>query len=308
MGKKRKYESDSDDEYVSNSPCTDWCFTLNNYTEEDLELWERLFEDVRWGLVTKEIAPTTGTPHLQGRVVFKRGYRFSQLQKQGWAHDWQKTKCKQDCLYMLKKGSVIFLDKKKGQGKRSDLCECVDKAAAGATMMELYQAHPGTMVRYSRGIREAAAALRPPERVGNFALTDFIWTPYEDWSRCLLLCGPPDIGKTEWAAAHFSNPLLVSQLDQLLDYDKDRHDGIIFDDIDFRSTDKVNNRTLQICLTDNSMPRGIPGVRYRTPVIPKGTKKIFTCNTWCLDIEDGAIARRVRQVIAMDRETQLSYL
>lgn len=300
MPKRKSYDvRDSD----PNSPCDDWCFTLNNYTEDDLKLWERIFEDVRHGLVTKEIAPTTGTPHLQGRVVFKRGYRFSQLQKQGWADDWGKTKCQQDSLYMIKKDSVIFLDKKPNQGKRSDLEKCVERAAAGATQRDLYQEFPGTMVRYAKGIMEAKKALMEPVNPGSYGLKDFPnWEAFEDWSKTYVLCGPPNTGKTEFALAHFKNPLPVSELDQLLDFDPDVHDGIVFDDMSIPK-DK-NTRNMQISLTDITMPRGV-NCRYRTVTIPPGTKKIFTCNSWCLDVDDGAIKRRIHQVLAIDRDQPL---
>lgn len=293
--KNRSYEDDP------NAPCEDWCFTLNNYTDDDLKLWERIFEDVRHGLVTKEIAPSTGTPHLQGRVVFRRGYRFSQLQKQGWADDWSKTKCRQDSLYMLKKDSVIFLDKKPHQGKRSDLEQCVQLAAEGASLRELYTKHPATMVRYSEGIRKAALALAPTERIGSYTLEQFPkWEPIKDWSKTIVLCGPPDSGKTEFALAHFKNAMVVSHIDALLDYDKDRHDGIVFDDMDFSNKE----RSLAINLTDNAIPRQIQ-CRYRAPTIPAGTKKIFTCNEWPFDVNDKAIKRRIRQMIAVNRETAL---
>lgn len=293
------------DDGPDNEPCKDWCFTVNNYTDEDLKLWERIAEDVTSCLITKEIAPTTGTPHLQGRVVFKRGYRFKQLQKQGWAHDWGKTKCQQDSLYMLKKDSVIFIDKKKNQGKRSDLDLAIERAAGGASLRQMYTEHPATMVRYGRHIMEAAKVLKEPEAVGNFKMEDFPnWEPITDWSKTHVLCGAAGIGKTEWACAHFANPLLVTELDQLLEFDENEHDGIVFDDIDFKATKQNNTRQLQISLTDQTMPRAIR-CRYRSPVIPKHTKKIFTCNDWCLDVEDAAIKRRIQQHIAINRDTPI---
>jgi len=304
MGRKRKTYDDQDD---PNSPCDDWSFTLNNYTDEDLAMWERIFEEVRHGLITKEIAPNTGTPHLQGRVVFRRGYRFSQLQKQGWADSWGKTACRQDSLYMIKKDSVIFLDKKPNQGKRSDLDKCVAAAAGGATQKQLFQEFPATMVRYGKGIREAAAALAPDEPLANYTLADFPqWEPITDWSKSIVIMGPPQSGKTEWAAAHFKNPCLVSDLDCLLNFDKDRHDGIIFDDMNFMEIKGQDVRSLQINVTDQTMPRAIR-CRYRSPIIPKGTKKIFTCNSWCLDVGDGAILRRIRRAIVIDRETPINW-
>lgn len=45
-----------------------WVFTLNNYTEEDVE--KLAFERCVYYIVGRERAPSTGTPHLQGFVIF----------------------------------------------------------------------------------------------------------------------------------------------------------------------------------------------------------------------------------------------
>lgn len=47
-----------------------YCFTVNNYSDSDIELVCDL--DSTYLVFGKEIAPTTGTPHLQGYVVFDR--------------------------------------------------------------------------------------------------------------------------------------------------------------------------------------------------------------------------------------------
>ena len=54
-----------------------WCFTLNNYTDEDIERLQRLEGTVTYLVFGKEVAPTTGTPHLQGYVCFKQKKRRS---------------------------------------------------------------------------------------------------------------------------------------------------------------------------------------------------------------------------------------
>lgn len=46
-----------------------YVFTINNYTEQDAALV--LSEHMKYLVYGKEVAPTTGTPHLQGFVCFK---------------------------------------------------------------------------------------------------------------------------------------------------------------------------------------------------------------------------------------------
>jgi hypothetical protein len=46
-----------------------WCFTLNNYSEEELNNVEHV--ECRYAVVGQEIAPDTGTHHLQGYICFK---------------------------------------------------------------------------------------------------------------------------------------------------------------------------------------------------------------------------------------------
>jgi len=50
------------------SKSRNWVFTLNNYTDNDIEALNNL--TCRYICYGKEVAPTTGTPHLQGFVVF----------------------------------------------------------------------------------------------------------------------------------------------------------------------------------------------------------------------------------------------
>lgn len=45
-----------------------WCFTLNNPTEEEYAAILKM--TCKYLVVGKEVAPTTGTPHLQGQIVF----------------------------------------------------------------------------------------------------------------------------------------------------------------------------------------------------------------------------------------------
>jgi len=67
-----------------------WVFTLNNYTvEEEKQIHNYLLthKSVIW-IYGFEIAPTTGTPHLQGYLEFKNQIRQSTL----WKHGFKRAK------------------------------------------------------------------------------------------------------------------------------------------------------------------------------------------------------------------------
>lgn len=52
-----------------------WCFTTNNYSEQQIEQLGLL--ECRYLLYGKELGSQTGTRHLQGYVVFKNAHRFN---------------------------------------------------------------------------------------------------------------------------------------------------------------------------------------------------------------------------------------
>jgi len=56
-----------------------WCFTWNNYDEGSEEFLKGM--KTTWLIYEKELAPSTGTPHLQGAVVFKDQKTFSALNR-----------------------------------------------------------------------------------------------------------------------------------------------------------------------------------------------------------------------------------
>lgn len=58
-----------------------WVFTLNNYSDEELESLRNSTESVKHLFAGCEIAPSTGTPHLQGYVEFKHPKTMSAVKK-----------------------------------------------------------------------------------------------------------------------------------------------------------------------------------------------------------------------------------
>ncbi|WP_445779373.1 hypothetical protein, partial [Shewanella sp.] len=53
------------------SPAKRWCFTLNNYTEQDISsISSKIYDTCDKSLVSKEVGES-GTPHLQGFISLK---------------------------------------------------------------------------------------------------------------------------------------------------------------------------------------------------------------------------------------------
>lgn len=103
-------------------------FTLNNYTPEDVVRLSGLLDEesqVKYLIFGKEVAPETGTPHLQGFVIFGRPFRFRRVKAliSDRAYVANARGTSEQCRdYCKKEGDFEefgeFPDK---QGKRSDL-------------------------------------------------------------------------------------------------------------------------------------------------------------------------------------------
>lgn len=267
-----------------------WCFTWNNYSEEDLKAigeWK-----VSRLVVGKEIAPTTGTPHLQGSVTFTNTWRLAGLKALGKGIHWERmkdTRTEGPWNYCKEDGDVVYNIDNRCQGKRSDLEEIADALKEGTTVREVALAHPASFMRYHAGIEKLASLAAP--RVTKPKHSRIRWPLITDWSVSHVVCGQSNIGKTEWAKQHFPGGcLVVSQMDDLKEFDASKHDGIVFDDMCFTHMP----RQAQIHITDIDDDRSIY-CRYGNAHIPANTKKIFTTNVLPIFLEgDPAIDRRVR--------------
>lgn len=68
---------------TNNSQVQRWCFTLNQY-DEDFNYRNHFLKyefKVRRGVWGKEIAPETGTRHLQGYLELFRSFRLGHMRK-----------------------------------------------------------------------------------------------------------------------------------------------------------------------------------------------------------------------------------
>lgn len=272
----------------------EWCLTFNNYTEEEAQALLALVPDtLTYVFFGKEVAPTTGTPHLQGFFVLPKRMEKSAIIKISPLDKCHISAMRRDIdknvVYCSKEGSTWEAGVRpvSKQGKRTDLDNIATFLASGASLREIAISYPGQFIRYHAGISALASIVRA--KTFEHYEGPFRW-PYPDNIKSLVICGPADIGKTTFALFLMPEALFISDLDGLVGFDPSVHKGIIFDDMSFRDL----SRERQIHLLDWDHDREIR-VRYKLAYIPRHTRKIFICNPESYPIfePDGAILRRM---------------
>lgn len=139
-----------------------WCFTLNNYTEEELEFikaWD--FESLQGAIVGREIGQN-GTPHLQGYLQLAERKRMSQLKSLPGLHrahlevakgspQANQEYCSKEDENPIKIGNLLS----RSQGARTDL-EALHESLRGCQpLRQILNDHFNSFVRYQRGITAA---------------------------------------------------------------------------------------------------------------------------------------------------------
>ena len=177
-----------------------WCFTINNYTGFPTDLPSGP-PPVRYLCFGKEVAPTTGTPHLQGYISFVNAvYRPSRfLQQYGNGHferafgsaDENAEYCKKDGDFTefgvrpqsrTDQGRHGRLGGKRGGEMEQERWEDTWQLAKQGKLEEI---DPDIRVRYYGTLTKIAAKYaNPPKELAELDNT-WIW-------------GPPGTGKSRW--------------------------------------------------------------------------------------------------------------
>jgi len=150
-----------------------WCFTLNNYNDIDLAHLRVLGGATRTKYLVfgRELAPDTGTPHLQGFILFEHSHRGSVVQRllcrrvQVHIEPLNGTPL-QATTYCKKDGDFEEFGAlpTSQQGKRTDwdlFQEWITSLGRLPTQREIIIFNPSLYARYAKRINEIARAFLP---------------------------------------------------------------------------------------------------------------------------------------------------
>lgn len=270
-----------------------WCITVNNFRESEVNDIKKLCDEGKFKRITVGIEKgLSGTPHLQIALSLKKKVRFSSMKKMFPRGHIEPMGAKGDEAYEYcrKENDVIIDFNNTKPGKRTDLDKFIESIKDGKTTRELWNEHPKAMLRYSRMVSEAKVNLTAAIDPRKYSLSEFNVESLEFSGRALIFYGSSGIGKTQFALAHFKKPLVVRHIDDLKGLDD--HDGIVFDDMDFKHWP----RTAIIHLLDHEVGSSI-NVKHSTAYIPADMRRIFTTNERNIfgdHMEDEAIKRRYK--------------
>jgi len=154
-------------------------FTHNNYTQEIFDKYAAYIEkNCVCGVLGREQAPDTGTPHIQGFLNLKTPRKFSTLQKAFVGSHLEKAVADDaaNFLYCTKSDPSPFtFGSPQSQGKRNDLDELDDviaKIKKGTPKFALMEQHPSIFSKHQRFIetfiQEYANSTMKKEEIVSF--------------------------------------------------------------------------------------------------------------------------------------------
>lgn len=149
-----------------------WCFTINNYTDEEKAAVYRACERETYAVVGEEIG-STGTPHLQGFIIFQSNKRLTGVKSVIGT----RAHCEvaigttsQAADYCKKEGNFSeFGTLPRAQGKRNDLLEVLEwstqfeeEKGRRPESPDFAKEQPQAYIKYPRLVKAVALRAKPP--------------------------------------------------------------------------------------------------------------------------------------------------
>nr|QJI53694.1 MAG: replication-associated protein [Cressdnaviricota sp.] len=204
---------------TKNTRSRGWCFTICNYDDNDVLLVKALTEACVAVIAAYEVAPDTGTPHIQGYVYYTNQRSFMSMKKALPRAHYEAAlgTGDQNVAYCSKEGNVFL---KEGvfpkAGKRTDIESLYEQLRNGANMREIMG---GDSTPNLQCIQIAEKWLKTME-------TERDWMP-----EVKFFFGPPGAGKTRAARAWLGEDTYTCNRTTSKFWDGyDAHQGVLIDD------------------------------------------------------------------------------
>ncbi len=289
------------------TPAKDWCLTgwFDKMDDEKKQATLEHYYDegsIHYLCWQIEFCGTTGRKHLQGFVQFKQRVRPTAVRKifkSGiWAHQQRKGTVEQAIAYTkMAPGDELASGKKKdgtreddswveiggppiAQGRSLGLDRVAEMIKDDCTMQEIAHEETVASIKHYNGIEKIRNIIQATDDEPEFDLTDFKeWAEkkIDDFTKTIVIYGEAGIGKTSFAKAHFKQGeyLLVTEIDDIHQFDATKHKAIIVDDGD-EWLSKLG-RTHAINWIDAKDARTIHA-RFTNVRIPKRIARIIVTN------------------------------
>lgn len=280
--------------------------------------------DCRYVICGLEECPDTKRLHWQGYLETTRACDFKSIKKIldcTWVHLEPRKGTQQQAVDYCKKSDTGILDDdgtkilfewgtpgangvRGPSAKNNNYRTVLEMPTYQEALQKLEELEPADYIRFNAAVKRGLMAhflkptvfIRPKESFNVPMIPENVFKNF-----AVVLTGLSGAGKTAYAVAHFSNPFVVSHIDQLKDYNPLVYDGLIFDDMSFA------HWPVESCIhiIDMEYDRHV-NCRHVTGYIPKGTPRFFTSNRafmYVFNAKDAneeqckAIERRVHHVL-----------
>lgn len=196
-----------------------WVFTHNNYTEVQFAKFEELKYKFQYVCVGKEVAPSTGTPHLQGTLHFRDAKTFPAINKLlGFTvSHWEPQRASDEAnmRYTQKEGEYFEYgepkqDKTKNLKKGDEWNEIKNKIKGGISWEVMLDEYPRYAIQYGKALRMYYEQMRPKTRKELEEMYP--------WQKQLtdMLVGEPDPRKIIWIFDEAGNTGKSAMADHLI--------------------------------------------------------------------------------------------